>query len=142
MTITPNGFAAYLKCTTKCWLRAVSENPTGNAYAEWIQDQNESYRAAGLKRLLSAVPQHQHAIAPAAGEMKTAKWRLAVDVPVRTEEFPSLDPQPKWTVESRLQAVERVPSEGRANRLSSFPFASSSPTNSARTTSFWWRSMP
>ena len=54
MTITPKVFAAYLKCTTKCWLRAVSESPTGNAYAEWIQDQNESYRVDGLKRLLSA----------------------------------------------------------------------------------------
>ena len=71
MTITPDDFAAYLKCTTKCWLRAASENPTGNAYADWIQDQNECYRADGLKRLLSAVPQHECAVAPAAGEMKT-----------------------------------------------------------------------
>ena len=68
MTITPNDFAAYLKCTTKYWIRAVGENPTGNAYAEWIQDQNESYRADGLKRLLSAVPQHERAVAPAAAD--------------------------------------------------------------------------
>jgi predicted RecB family nuclease len=93
MTITPHLFAAHLKCTTKCWLRAVGENSTGNAYAEWVQDQNESYRAAGLKRLLSAVSQHECVIAPAAGEVKTAKWRLAVDVPVRTEEFPSSEPR-------------------------------------------------
>jgi len=93
MTITPPLFAAHLKCTTKCWLRAVGENPTGNAYAEWVQDQNESYCADGLKRLLSAVSQHECAIAPAAGEVKTAQWRLAVDVPVRTEEFPSSEPR-------------------------------------------------
>ena len=50
MTITPNVFAAYLKCTTKCWLRAVSENPTGNAYAEWIQDKVKISALAGKMR--------------------------------------------------------------------------------------------
>src|SRR5229473_1594557 len=106
MTITPHLFAAHLKCTTKCWLLAVGENPTGNAYAEWVQDQNESYRADGLKRLLSAVSQHECAIAPAAGEVKTAKWRLAVDVPVRTEEFPSSGPRSSRREEALIEKAE------------------------------------
>ena len=121
MTITPDVFAAFLKCTTKCWLRATGENPTGNVYAEWIQDQNEAYRADGLERWLSALPQDERAIAPAAGEMRTARWRLAVNVQVCVEEFPSPEPHSKWTVESHLQAVERVPSEGRGKSAQFIP---------------------
>lgn len=35
MTITPELFGAYLKCPTKCFLRAHGEPPTGNPYAEY-----------------------------------------------------------------------------------------------------------
>jgi hypothetical protein len=34
MKITPPLFEAFLKCPTKCWLRANSEPPSGNTYAE------------------------------------------------------------------------------------------------------------
>jgi hypothetical protein len=44
MVITSQLFAAYLKCPTKCWLRWTNEKPTGNTYAEWVADQNETYR--------------------------------------------------------------------------------------------------
>src|SRR5437667_4654837 len=75
MTITPHLFEAYLKCPTKCWLRFVDENPLGNAYAEWVQGQNESYRADAVERLIANAPADECAVAPNAGELKTAEWR-------------------------------------------------------------------
>ena len=51
------------------------------------------------------------ALAPsAAGNLKTAAWRLAVDLPVQAGDM-----------ESRLQAVERVPSEGRGRPAQFIP---------------------
>jgi len=103
MTITSCLFDAYLKCPTKCWLRSQGEAGEENAYAHWIRTQNESYRSEGTKRLLEGMPQNEHVIAPpAAGNPKSAKWRLGVDLLAQTQDL-----------ESRLHAVERVPSEGR-----------------------------
>ena len=166
MTITPRLFEAFLKCPTKCWLRSVNENPSGNAYAEWVQNQNESFRTDAIKRLTANRSAEECAVAPAAESLKSAKWQWAMDVPVRndprssrgnealtsssppetssatptdqslllrnskckrlwfqhlTMEFLSHLPSERWweltsaatSIESRLHAVERVPSEGR-----------------------------
>ena len=85
MTITPFLFEAFLKCPTKCWLRFAGEAPAGNAYAEWVQAQTDSYRADATKRVMEALPPDECVVAPAAENLKAAKWRLAVDVPVRIE---------------------------------------------------------
>jgi len=103
MIITSELFAAYIKCRTKCWLRSHGEIGAGNEYADWVRTQNECYRSEGAKRLLESVPQNKRVIAPPATETpKTAKWRLAVDLPAQA---PGL--------ESLLHAMERVPSEGQ-----------------------------
>jgi hypothetical protein len=49
MKITTSLFEAGLKCITKCFLRSLSETGTGNAYADWVRTQAESYRNAGMK---------------------------------------------------------------------------------------------
>ncbi len=144
MTITPQLFESFLKCPTKCWLRAAAEPPAGNAYAEWFQTQNESYRAVATERLTVDAPADECVIAPVAENLKTAKWRLAVNVDVRTTlrssrgneaQTPSapsstaaarLNDQSLLTsaatfVESRLHAVERIPSEGRGNAAQFIP---------------------
>ena len=87
---------------TKCWLRFTGEPATGNAYSEWAQGQNESYRDAAIERFRSEGPQDEYAVAPAQEDLQTSKWRLGFDV-VGT--FQNL--------ETRLHAVERVPPEGR-----------------------------
>jgi hypothetical protein len=51
-------------------------------------------------------------------------------------------PVPHSAFESRLHAVERVASEGRASQRSSSPFVSSSETSSPRTTGCSWPSTP
>jgi len=110
MVITPQLFAAHLKCPTKCWLRWTDEQPTGNTYAEWVADQNETYRDEGTKRLMADVPADECSAAPVAGHLKTAKWRLASDVPVQASDL-----------ETRIHAVERVPSAGPGHAAQFIP---------------------
>ena len=57
MKITSSLFHAYVKCPTKCWLRFTGEPPAVNAYAEWVQSQNESYRNAAIERLRAKQPE-------------------------------------------------------------------------------------
>jgi predicted RecB family nuclease len=100
-------FEAYLECSTKCWLRSRAEPTTGNAYAEWARAQNEAYYEGGLKSLREILPESDRAIAPPLTKYsKDATWRLAIDVRLGTNDL-----------ESRLQAVERIPSEGRGRSL-------------------------
>src|SRR6266436_6325165 len=82
MRITPALFEAHLKCATKCWLRFKDEPAAGNAYAEWVQTQNDTYRADATKRLMDDLPADECVVGPAAENLKAAKWRLALDVPV------------------------------------------------------------
>jgi len=112
MRITPDLFGAYLKCPTKSFLRAHGEAPSGNAYAEWFRSQNESYRSAGVSRLKERVPREEWAgPTPVPPDLKAAKWRLAVDFQAQAH-----------NLESRLHAVERVPSEGRGKPAQFIPF--------------------
>jgi predicted RecB family nuclease len=103
MAITPELFRAYLLCPTKCWLKSNGERGTGNAYAEWVEGQNEAFRVAGINRLHSESPGGDVVISPDSDSFKEPTWRLATDVPVQTEQL-----------ESRVHAVERLPSEGRS----------------------------
>ena len=60
---------------------ARAEQPTGNAYAEWLAAQNETYSQVGLKRLVAAFPECDCSTAPPTpSNHKEAIWRLAVDV--------------------------------------------------------------
>ena len=83
MTITSSLFEAFLKCPTKCWLRANDEKPSGNAYAEWVQSQKESFRAIQTERLLAEMPPGESARSPSPENLKASQWRLAVDVVAR-----------------------------------------------------------
>ena len=94
-------FGAYLKCPTKCWLWSRGETGEGNAYAEWVKGQNESYRAGGVRRLQDTVPEGELAVAPATENLKAGKWRLAVGVPAKVK-----------NLESWLHAVEQMPTAG------------------------------
>jgi len=146
MTIMPQLFEAFLKCPTKGWLRFTGEPPAGNAYAEWVQTENESYRADAAKRLITNTPADECAQSlgssrreetPYSAEnLKTAKWRVATDVPVQTELRSSRGHEAQTSsteinqslltsaatiVESRLHAIERIPSEGRGKAAQFIP---------------------
>jgi predicted RecB family nuclease len=103
MKITAPLFEGVLKCITKCFLRSLGEMGTGNAYADWVRTQAESYRHKGMKGLLAGVTDDECIIgSPGTDNWKTAKWRLAVDLVARVQ-----------NLESSLHAVERALSEGR-----------------------------
>jgi predicted RecB family nuclease len=103
MIITDLLFEACLKCPTKCWLRSTGETGTENAYSDWVRAQTESYCAQGTRRLRDGVAPHECALSLSEPlRLKIAKWMLAVNVTARVK-----------TLESRLHAVERVPSQGR-----------------------------
>src|SRR5258708_18933315 len=103
MRLTSRLFEAFLKCPTKCYLRSVGEAGSSNAYAEWVQAHDETYRAGAAKQFTQSVPEFERVVAPPSTEnIKSATWRLAVDVQVQTSDM-----------EARLHAVERLPIEGR-----------------------------
>jgi len=105
-------FESYLACPTKCWLRSHAEPATGNLYAEWARAQNEAYFQDGLKYLLGTFPESDRVISPALPKnFKDLPWRLATDVRWRTGDL-----------ECCLQAVERVPSEGRGRPALFIPY--------------------
>jgi predicted RecB family nuclease len=102
MTVTSRLLEAYVKCTTKCFLRSRSEAYEGNPYANWVDNQNKSYRVGALDRFKNGVPSHDCSRSPTSAEdLKTAEWRLAVELVARAEDL-----------ESRIDAVERVPTQG------------------------------
>jgi predicted RecB family nuclease len=112
MIISSQLFEAYLECSTKCWLRSRAEPATGNSYAEWARPQNETYLEYGLKRSFSTVQESDRATTPPIPKnSKDATWCLATDVRWRTREL-----------ESRLQAVERIPSEGHGRPAQFIPY--------------------
>ena len=76
MVISSQLFESYLQCPTKCWLRWRAEQPTGNAYAEWLAAQNETYSQVGLKPWS---PHFQSAIAlPRRRHQATTRRRFGV----------------------------------------------------------------
>jgi hypothetical protein len=64
MRISSDLFIAFLKCPTKCWLRAAGEPVSGNAYAEWVKSQDGSYHATEIERLLSETPKGEITVSP------------------------------------------------------------------------------
>lgn len=112
MIVSAPLFGDYLECPTKCWLRSRAEPSTGNAYAEWVRLQNETYYEDGLKWLLPMFPESNHAIAPPISRhTENGTWRLAIDVPLQTNDL-----------ESRLQAVEQVPSKELGSPFKFIPY--------------------
>ena len=132
MTITASLFEAFLKCPTKCWLRATNEQSSGNVYAEWMKNQNESYRVAETERLRTQMLQADYALSPPVENLKVAKWQLAVDVAMvasdlqRSSRTSAAVDQAgasptTFAAETRIHAVERVPSEGRGKAAQFIP---------------------
>lgn len=100
MTITLQLFEAFLKCPTKCFLRALGETGVGNAWPDWASAQNSFYRHDGIRRLKEAVASADCITGPLDGRgLKSGTWRLATDGKVSAQ-----------NLESTLHALERVPS--------------------------------
>jgi predicted RecB family nuclease len=114
MKITLEVFEAYMKCPTKCWLRANNEPSAGNTYSEWVRAQNYSYRASESRRLVAEFPSSEVALSPDIKNLKAAKWRLASNLVVQAQ-------MDSCALESELHALERVFAEGRSKRTQLIP---------------------
>ncbi len=101
MRITASLFEAGIKCLTKCFLRSIGEQGVGNAYADWVKTKSDSYHRAGIKRLIAGAV-HDECISglTATENLKTAQWRLTVDVEAHAR-----------NMESSIHAVERIQSK-------------------------------
>ena len=114
MKITADAFEAYLKCPTKCWLRAAGESFAGDSYSEWVKSQSMSYRLAETERLFVASSNEDVVFSPSIAYIKLAKWKLAFGLVVQA----SID---SCVMEAELHAVERVPAEGRGKPAQFIP---------------------
>ncbi len=111
MQITSALFDAYLKCPTKCFLRSKGEHGVGNAYAEWLRTRDESYRNHGIQRLQQGIAQEEFVIRPPfTGNLKAAKWRLAVDFVAQAR-----------NCESSIDMLQRIPPERRGGSAQFIP---------------------
>lgn len=135
MRITASLFEASLKCPTKCWLRAAAEPPSGNAYAEWVETQNESYRRGATAHLLAQTPQPECVLSPPADTLKTAKWRFAVNVALsEADRHRSSLPQEAGSSDRPPASLELQPKHQRPIASPATDQASPSPTTFAAET--------
>ena len=75
MAVTTDLVEAFLKCPTKCFLRAHTEVETGNAYAEWVRTEGDAFRSEGIKRLVAGVAPDKCVTGAAATEsVGSAQW--------------------------------------------------------------------
>ena len=113
MLISCQLFEAYLFCPLKCWLRSRAEPVTVNKYAEWTRARKEAYYKDGLKHAFAAFAESDRAISPTiiSDNFREATWLFATDVRLRTHDL-----------ESRLLAIEKVPSEGRGRAIQFIPY--------------------
>jgi hypothetical protein len=111
MTITTDLVEAFLKCPTKCFLRAQAAVETGNAYADWFRTESDVFRSEGIKRLVAGVAPDKCATGAAATESgRLAQWQLALDFVARSE-----------NLQCSCHAVERIPSAGRGRAAQFVP---------------------
>jgi predicted RecB family nuclease len=112
MIVTCQLFDAYLDCDTKCWLRAHAEPGIGNAYAEWARQKNEASYEDARERWFARFPEKGRVIAPSISkDAKDTTWRVAADVRLQAN-----------SLESRLQAVEKVPPDGLDRTVQFIPY--------------------
>jgi len=102
MEISSDLFEAHLKCPTKCWLRANGEQFAGNAYAQWVRTQSDTYCAIKLKQLEAKSPSRELVVSPPTANMLGATWRYATRISLRAATN-------TLALRSELHALERQP---------------------------------
>src|SRR6266851_10272386 len=103
MAVTTDLVEAFLKCPTKCFLRARAEVGPGSAYADCVRTENDVFRSEGINRMVAGVAPDKCATGAVTTEsLRSAQWQLALDFIARTE-----------NLRCSCHAVERIPSAGR-----------------------------
>jgi hypothetical protein len=103
MDITTDLLEAFLKCPTKCYLRAHEEVETGNPYADWVRTQSVAFRGEAIKGLMGGfAPDKCVTGTPAVESARSTQWQLATEFVARSE-----------NLQCSCHAVERSPSVGQ-----------------------------
>jgi hypothetical protein len=103
MEITNDLVEAFLKCPTKCFLRACAEVAPPNSYADWARTENDAFRGAGISNLVAGVAPEKCARGRALLESgRSAQWQFAIDFVARS-----------GSMQCSCHAVERIPSAKR-----------------------------
>jgi hypothetical protein len=90
MNITADLFEAYLKCHTKCFLRSHGEAGAGNAYADWVRSQTDSYRNEQIRELTTTAARDGRIMtAPLTENPKAAEWGYTFDFVARAQNLQS-----------------------------------------------------
>ena len=111
MIISSPIFEAYLKCPSKCWFLYFGKEGDTNLYSDFVRNKSNAYRSAGIERLMVKIQPSDYVVTPSLPvNIKTAIWLLAIDFVATKEIF-----------ESRLHAVERVPSDGQGKPAQFIP---------------------
>ena len=101
MNITSYLFEAYLKCPTKCFLRSRGEVGSGNAYADWVRSQTDSYRNDRIKELKTIAARDGRIIpGPLTETPRIVESGYTFDFVARAQDL-----------ESHIHIVERTPPE-------------------------------
>ena len=114
MRIDSDLLDAYLKCPTKCWLRATAEPLSCGSYAEWAKTQNDSYRVIATQWLVAQCSTAEIVYSPDLNGFKPAKRRLALGLAVRAQ-------MDCCSLESEVHALECLPAKGRATHAQFVP---------------------
>jgi predicted RecB family nuclease len=102
ITITSDIFGAFVKCPTKCWLRAKGEKSGRDPYHDWVEEKNESYRAARTSELHSAMNLEELTPSSAQAFISSNRWRYLISPLVVAN-------AEACTLQSTLHAVEFAP---------------------------------
>ena len=95
--ITSGLFEAFGKCPTKCYRLSKGESGLGNVFADWLGDQQRSYRDEGFKRLATNSKTKQFDAGHLdSTDLKNGQWQFALNCVVSAH---------SW--ESHLDAIER-----------------------------------
>jgi predicted RecB family nuclease len=98
MIVNANLFDAYLRCATKCFMRASGETGTENPYASWTHARALAYHREGVARIQEKIADNECINGSIDRKtLKSAEWRLAIDVNASAKDL-----------ESAIHAVERV----------------------------------
>jgi predicted RecB family nuclease len=100
-SVTSRLFEAYLACPTKCYLQSIGEVAADNDFAIWNEIRSETYRCEGVQRLTTNQHSESPLEPPETSHWKNVSWHFAVNLVARIE-----------NIESNLQVVQRIPSEG------------------------------
>jgi len=111
MNITSDLFDAYLKCPTKCFLRARGEAGIGNPYADWVRSRTDSYRNDQIKNLKTlAARDGRFIIDSLTDNPNVAEWGYVFDFVARAQ-----------NLESHIHIVERTPPEAPGKPVQFIP---------------------